>query len=256
MRRLISTLAFPILLSGCPGPETPPPPDPPGPQPIEFPDIGAQPVTTHTSVLVGVDELFMSHLPLYGAPHNFQAIFRVTLDQASKDTYNADQIATGEPLYTFFPGQFSFSDLIDELETTGSFDIPNSRIFRGHAERGGTQITNNSTFTVTKALHFRVINPNDADPADGRYLLFGAGDEAFVAHRIAGRPDFDQILSVTAPANAVVDFVAREIQIASQPGDAELVEGQAFTATLLDQEADIQLQTGTEFYLEFGDLSF
>jgi hypothetical protein len=247
-----ATLLSVLFLAACPGPGPVDPPDPVGPEPIEIPVLDQQPSATHTSLLLGTNTFFMSHLPLYGAPHNFQIILRVELDAASTATLQADQLNSGSDLYTFFPPQFRISDLANALRSGNTFDLDGSQIARGHIERGGVPIINNASITVTEALHFRVINANDTDPAESKYLLFGANGENFVGHLIAGRPDFDQFTEVTAPDGVVVDFVAQEFTVPGQSSATPLDEGQVINTTLFGE--DIQLTTGTEHYLEFGDL--
>jgi hypothetical protein len=256
------SLLLGILLSACPAPQIVDPPDPPtGPEPIEVPVLPAQPAEVHTMLLVGTNELFASHLPLYGAPHDFQIIMRVELDPTSKAALIADQQATGETLYTFFPPEMRLDKLANSLRDGTPFPFLDdqtqqigSTIFRGHAERGGVPIVpfDSALFTATVALHFRQLNANETDPAEAKYLLFGANDENFVAHLIAGRPDFDQFMEVTAPAGVVVDFVAQEFTVPGQSSAAPLDENQVINTSLFDD--NIQLTAGTEHYLEFGDL--
>jgi hypothetical protein len=259
MKRLLPiSLLLGTLLAACPAPPAIVPPDPPvGPEPIEIPVIpNVKPNTQlnlHTMVVIGTENLFLSHLPLYGAPHDYQIILKVELDPISKAALLDDQQTTGAKLYTIFPPPITLISLADALRSGNTFELDGSTIARGQIEDDAPRIIFNAKFTVTKALHFRQLNSNDADPAASKYLLFGANDENFVAHLIAGAPNFDHILEVTAPAGKVVDFVAQEIDIPAQAPDALLNENQTFSAELFGET--IQLTTGAETYVEFDDLS-
>jgi hypothetical protein len=241
------------LLSACPAPPITPPDPPVGPEPIEIPVIPQQDLLTHTSLLIGTNELFISHLPLFVIQdHSFQIILKVELDPISKAALQEDQQQTGAKQYTFFPPEFRISDLANALRSGNTFALNGCEIARGHIERGGPTIINGANFTVTQAMHFRQLNANETDPAESKYLLFGANGENFVAHLIAGRPDFDQVMEVTAPNGVVVDFVAQEFTVPAQSSSTPLDENQVINTTLFGN--DLQLTTGAENYLEFGDL--
>ena len=49
---------------------------------------------------------------------------------------------------------------------------------------------------ISRVIHFHKFTPGAAKPAQLQYILFGKGTEVFMAHFIAGPPDFDQVIAV------------------------------------------------------------
>ena len=79
-------------------------------------------------------------------------------------------------------------------------------VFRGHLERSGSEkILGDIVVDVKKAIHFREFDPKAMKPSHLEYLVFGKGDELFLAHLITRPPDFDQILSVKVSGHAFTD---------------------------------------------------
>src|SRR5579871_2920801 len=91
----------------------------------------------HGMLVVGHQKIYMSHLPMFHAPHDYQAIFQVELSAAGSDpkaTYLKDSQTTGSKLYTFLPRPFVLAAAAAPGKSfTGD-------LYRGHFERGGTPI--------------------------------------------------------------------------------------------------------------------
>jgi hypothetical protein len=73
-------------------------------------------------------------------------------------------------------------------------------VYRGHLERGGIPLAQLTGIDV-KAK--RVVYAQEIGESGGlsradslQYIVFGRGSEMFLAHRITGAPDFDQLLRV------------------------------------------------------------
>ena len=96
------------------------------------------------------------------------------------------------------------------------------------------------------------------------YLLFGKGDELFLAHLITRPPDFDQILSVRVVGHGFTDeelrhgvlltVLERANSIAERIREGEQVMAAARLAEDAPETAEIQVQAGIEFYFEEGEL--
>ena len=114
-------------------------------------------------------------------------------------------------------------------------------------------------------VYFHAFEQHASPLAQLEYLLFGKAPELFLAHVITRPPDFDQILAVTVSGQALpADELRRGIRIRI-PGRAntaptrikarERVTGQAQLAgPQAGEPLELQLEAGTEFYFEEGEL--
>jgi hypothetical protein len=170
-------------------------------------------------------------------------------------------------IYTFEPEPFS----IDELDPSGDRGPARTSfggtLFRGHFERGGSEIASDVSFEVEQVVHFRRFRPVTGGRARGqlRYLWFGERDAAFLAHLITGPPDFDQILNVEVSSLGGVSDedlrggVAIGVPERANEIGAKLHEGEEFLgepeAAPAGMSASIELTVAREYYLETGDLA-
>lgn len=209
--------------------------------------------------------VYVSHLPMFMAPHDFQVIARVTGEAA--DRYDAFVAHFGfSEIYTFRPEPFS----IDELDPAGGGPARTSfggTLFRGHFERGGGEIASHVSFGIEQVVHFRRFSADAANTARGqlRYLCFGARDAAFLAHLITAPPDFDQILVVELGSpSGVSDEDLRAgvvVTVPDRPDEvtARLQEKEAFSGAIQAEETgtpgSIEFTVTSEYYFETGDLA-
>ena len=155
-------------------------------------------VGIHGMLLFGGGKIYLSHLPMFDPPHNFQVLLRVTLlgeGTEPRSTYLNDRAATGAKLYTFVPEEFPMSGLIGDSSQPPSVTSFKGSIFHGHFERGGTQLLAGVTATVDEVVYLAELD-RTAKPFDGQrleYLCFGEPGELFLAHTIRNRPSFDHI---------------------------------------------------------------
>ena len=223
----------------------------------------------HGMVVVGEQTVFLSHLPLFDRPHDFQVLLEATFAKPGSDPqadYFADRKRTGAALYTLEPEAFVLSKLAAD-QPLRSFK---ANVYRGHFERlerrklDAARVGKDVQVTVTRVIHFRKFDPTAAKPAQLEYLLFGKGAELFLAHLITRPPDFDQILSVKAPNQAFTDEELGQgvsIVVPGRPNSAAkrisgtgAVTGQ-IKATGAAGHKTVQLQPGKELYLEQGELA-
>jgi hypothetical protein len=69
----------------------------------------------HGMLVVGEGQLFLSHLPMFHAPHDYQIIMEVRLrgDESDPHTiYTRDRGNSGERLYTWIPKPFILPGLL------------------------------------------------------------------------------------------------------------------------------------------------
>ncbi len=133
------------------------------------------------------DTFYISHLPMFHKPHDYQAIVEVRLKPDAKAKYQAEMKRKGG-YATFSPeGNFVLPEqVIAKKPITGS-------LFQGHFERGGSELMS-TELELVRVVFYKKINPNDKKPAKEKYIIFGKGDEYFMAHEVFQRPNVDEII--------------------------------------------------------------
>ena len=160
--------------------------------PEMLPDFGR-----HNMFACGRDTVFLSHLPMFMAPHDTQLILEVALDNGDASLQEVwageREIHPNERVYTMMPEKFALSSLYAaQPPERGSF---RATFFRGHLERGGIPIPDLTDVNVhvTRVVYADHFDRTDR-PDDLTYRLFGRDGEWFLAHVIRQPPDFDQII--------------------------------------------------------------
>jgi hypothetical protein len=162
----------------------------------------------HGMLLFGSETLYLSHLPMFGRPHNFQVILEVALDDDAADALRADREAGGD-LHTFTPDEFPMTEL-DPSGAGPERTVVEGTVVRGHFERGGRPLTT-ATARVLRVVHYRELDVAAAHDVDRglTYLCFGRPGQFHLAHEITGRPDFDQVLTAELVPGSVTDQAGR-----------------------------------------------
>lgn len=217
-----------------------------------LPACGHDLPAVHGMLLVGRKTLYLSHLPMFHAPHDYQVILEVHLRGTSGDpaaAYNHDRDTTGAPLYTLVPEPFVLPDVVAHHRSFGA------TIFRGHFERGGVPILEHVTVDIQRVVLFRHFEPGAVKPTHASYLLFGKGDETFLAHWIVAAPDFDQMLAVKpqTPIADAVQAAGLPVTLADRTDDQAATVGETLSAGAAD--GPHALVVATELYHETGDLA-
>lgn len=202
--------------------------------------------STHGMLVFGtMGKVYVSHLPMFHSPHDYQLIAELELPEAAKAVYQESLAANPqETIYTLVPETFVLPELVAHPRPF------TASLVRGHFERGGSEIAGNVTVSLGKILHFRKFDKKAARPAHATYLLFGDANESFVAHLISARPDFDHVVKVNASlvreGEALVLTSTRLDDLKPIPVPARL----EFSSS----EGAVSLQPVRELYLEHGDL--
>src|SRR5687768_12765652 len=89
----------------------------------------------HGMLLFGAGPIYLSHLPMFGLPHNFQVILEVTFDEATTELVSAD----ADDIFTFAPVEFPIAELDPDGEPPVRTTIEGT-VFLGHFERGGEPV--------------------------------------------------------------------------------------------------------------------
>jgi hypothetical protein len=224
----------------------------------------------HGMLIVGEQTVFLSHLPIFGSPHDYQVLLEAAFVKPGSDPqadYFNDRKRTGTKIYTLEPERF----VLPRLAAAAPLRAFKANIYRGHFERFPTQrakeaarIAQNVDVNVTRIIHLRKFDPTAAKPAQLEYLLFGKGPELFLAHVITTPPDFDHILSVKALNHMFTDgelsqgtpivFLGKTNAVSERIGGVEPVTGHIVGAGGAAPKT-LQLQPGMEFYFEEGELA-
>lgn len=252
---------------------------------------------THNMLVVGEQTVFLSHLPMFDglnkkrtdftSRHRYQVILEATFTDGANnltETYLSDRRSHAtEKMYSINPALFVLPDLNPAGKALRSFR--GNTVYRGHLERENTPIIGfmesgnppaGGVFdvNVTRAVHFHKFTPGASRPPQLQYILFGKGDETFLAHFIAAPGDFDQVIGVKITGEQFTDEeLARGIKI-SFPGKlnsarTRLREAQKSTG-VFELVRPVPIQPGTtpsgskakraefevirEFYFEEGEL--
>ena len=224
----------------------------------------------HGMLIVGEQNVFLSHLPMFGSVHDYQVILEATFAKAGSDPqsdYLNDRKRPGTKLYTIEPEQFVLPRLVAASSPLHSFK---ANVYRQHFERFDNQrakeaatVAQHVDVNVTRVIHFRRFDPKAAKLAQLEYILFGKGTELFLAHLITRPPDFDQVLPVKAVDQKFSDEeLAKGVAIvfAGRPNSASkrILKGQTVTGQIKGPTGatpkTVQLQPGTELYFEKGEL--
>jgi hypothetical protein len=195
----------------------------------------AEKPATHGMLLFGDETLFVSHLPMFHAPHDYQIIAAVTL-AARDERYTAAE------LHTLNPERFGIS----RLHEVG-FKFA-GEVVHGHFERDGTPL-GKTEVSVGRVLHFRRFG---GPSPRTRYLVFGSAKEAYLAHLISAPPDFDQVVGVEIPDLTGLDLAAgTEVEVVS--GDKPLSVPSEITVRI--GGAERRMSVTRQIYLEEGELA-
>ncbi|MEK7356994.1 MAG: hypothetical protein AAB250_11125 [Bdellovibrionota bacterium] len=144
--------------------------------------------SVHGMALFGKSKIYVNHLAMFHAPHNYQVIFEVEVsDPTAYETLRASTEQAGEVM-TIVPEAFSLSQMI---ASPASFK---ASVYTGHFERGGTESIAEMTFKITKVVYSKKL---PALPTRATQIYFGEGNEKYVAHRILHAPDVDKIVRLS-----------------------------------------------------------
>jgi hypothetical protein len=174
-------------------------------------------------LLFGDGPFYLSHLPMFMSPHNYQAILQVTLeDDVAGQVRNLHAHFGRDRLLTVRPEVFAITDLLPADSSQPPRTEFRGDIVHGHFEHGGDIVATGTVVRVDDVVTFRelpVPSPGSATSGDERgeltYLPVGdADEELFLAHVITAAPDFDQVLRVSVSG---AHFTRTELERQGRP---------------------------------------
>jgi len=222
----------------------------------------------HGMLVVGSKTAFFYHLPMFMSPHDYQVILEGTLSQGTKDAqgiYREDRDRNPKThVYTFAPVPFVLPDLFPPAPKRKQIQ---GDLFRGHFESPPEypaepfQIGSGMDVNVANVVFAQKLLPLPAALGSLEYVLFGKGEDLFLAHVITKKGDFDQVLSTAVRGHQFADDELRHgvrIQFAQRANTASqrLVEGkpEAATAKVAGKDVAIEVEPRVEFYMSQRDL--
>lgn len=190
------------------------------------------------------DTFYISHLPMFHKPHDYQAIVEVKLKDDVKAKYQAELKRKGG-YFTFAPeGNFVLPEVVTQKKPISG------ALVQGHFERGGSELLT-TDLELVRVVFYKKINPKDKKPEKEKYVIFGKGDEYFMAHEVFERPNVDEIIPL--PKNfKVPEELKNDIK---NNGVAYVDE-----LEIKDQKVNVKKDKESlqfpyqEFYKETGDL--
>lgn len=158
----------------------------------------------HRFLLIGKKTIFSYHLGLYYVPiHAFQMITRFGPTDRLRSTYLDDLAAheNQQVYYSLFTeGHWPLSEIVDGTRTSLPVEL----------ERVTVDAAGNRTFTTIlptvevtcrkeDVVHYEPLDAGAAYPDFVTALSFGQGDEIHLAHRLAGAPNWDEVITTVNP---------------------------------------------------------
>jgi hypothetical protein len=213
---------------------------------------------------------------MFMPPHDFQVILEVAFTGAEEPQarYVQDRQHTGTRLYTFSPAQ---EWDINELAPIGPQRQPQrasfaGTIWRNHFEShpvthpGKRKPIADAVATVHRVVRFQRFAPQAEPLPQLTYVLFGKGEELFLAHVITRPPDFDQVLAVRVGDRQFSDEELGQGVLVTIPDRANAIpnrirEGEQVVGRVqkagpgTPATVDLHLDAGVEFYFETEDLT-
>lgn len=149
----------------------------------------------HGMVIFGKQATYVSHLPMFHSPHDYQFVAEVELPPAAKSILTHLRTGLTQELFTIAPLPMDLSKVVDG--TIKSFP---ATVYKGHFEQGGQQI-GKTTLTVKKILIGKKLE--SASGTTSEFLAFGKSNEYFATHFIKGEPSYDAIYRTAKPFKTV-----------------------------------------------------
>lgn len=190
------------------------------------------------------DSFYISHLPMFHKPHDYQAIVEVRLPQKEREKY-LQALKSQGGIFTFAPqGDFVLPEVITQKKPiTGT-------LYQGHFERGGSELFT-AELELIRVVFYKKITPDEKKLKEKRFVIFGNEKEYFLAHEIFGRPNVDEILTLKGP-NLLDPNLKEELKKAG----VSFLDGVRVERGNLSYKKDSEthLIPFTDYYREDGDL--
>lgn len=216
----------------------------------------------HGMLLFGKNANYISHLPMFHSPHDYQFIASVDLIEKKSGTTlkRYERIKNAEKIFTISPKPMDLSKVLRGEIT--SFEVT---IYDGHFERGGTPI-GPAMVKVKRILIGEKIAKDKGPSSD--FLSFGQGGEYYLAHVITGQPTYDAIYATGNPVQTMYPPCGRarcpepvSVPVPDNELPVKITTDNAQMSLLHPQNTSIGTALGiritvkTPFYVEYNELT-
>jgi hypothetical protein len=222
--------------------------------------LGSELPGVHGMLVLGSESIYVSHLPMFTDKHRYQGIWEVSFGEEADKVYRTERARpeNAKQIFTLKPTElFRLPELL-RMRLTFQADV-----IRGHFERKGNRILRDVTVTIKQPAHWHPFRSRHERPDSLTYILFGKGDELFLAHWISAAPSYDQIVSVT-PSVPLADIPEGAQFVLPKRSDGEALQaGESVSGLMIvsrgEEEAfrvkPVDLKVGSVIYLEKGELA-
>ena len=211
--------------------------------------------SVHGMVIFGKTSTYVSHLPMFHSPHDYQLIATVDI---SDHILKQMQGGITQELFTIAPEPMDLSKVI-----AGDIKSFPATVYRGHFERDGVAIGKTIIHIKNILVGKKIVKENGTSTD---FIVFGKDGEYFAAHLIKGQPTYDAIYKVERPFKTIIppcgragcdNSYDRPIPDSALP---IIVEAKAqfrsvHPVGITIGQLSAQISVGTPFYYEYGDLA-
>ena len=156
----------------------------------------ADPKAVHGMVVFGDQTTYISHLPMFHSPHDYQFVAEVQMNSAPRSytmDYYQDAKDEGETLFTIVPMAFDLSKMI-----SGEITMMIATLYAGHFEQGGKPLGPVEIKIKQQIISKKLVDLK-GETQFKDYVVFGKEGEYFAVHEIQEQPSFDFIAKVDQP---------------------------------------------------------
>ena len=166
----------------------------------------------HGMLLFGEEAIYLSHLPMFATPHNFQVLLEVAFEDAVRELLRSKGRGARDGIWTFAPDPFPIVELAPPAAEPARTSIEGT-VFQGHFERGGEPIAEGAVADIRRVVYFTELDVAARRPGDREltYLCFGHPGRLHLAHEVTARPDFDHVLAATLVPDSVRNQAGRPL---------------------------------------------
>lgn len=225
----------------------------------------------HGQLFFGTGPFYVSHLPLYSQPHNYQAIYEVEFPDSESGMQLKKSFlenVKGERYGTFAPGvnpkdetqnsrSYKIPELTCQAQATGNKAIYGA-VYSGHFERSDQKPKKlgAANFKIKRVVYYKELSTTEPEAAaeanpkrDDDYIVFGEKGNYFAARVIGKRPSVDHIFPITG--TDATKFMQQNIGDLNHVRFQTKQNGDKRSFSLKDRSVNVPLQN---YYLETGEL--
>ena len=203
---ILLLFAFPLIAQE----ETSPPPPPLDPA---YKGV-------HGMVMVNSNAtLYVSHLPLYGMPHDAQILYRVSVEEP-----HVRYLVRDADMVTIKPQVFNLQRMIRGESFTITADV-----YTGHFERDGIKTYENISISLEEQLYLRELKDLPPSSIKREYDSVPLGkNQRILVHKIQSRPSYDHLILFYDNVNCLTTFNTTS----AVPGQGEILNRLSFCGSM------------------------